>query len=81
MPCDRRRLPRTLHFGNAYQHRTLTTLYTFRAQGQCPSGAEPVAGLVQGADGNLYGTTQNRGEGWANGTVFEITPSGTLTTL
>ena len=40
----------------------------------------PFAGLVQGTDGNLYGTTLEGGaKGY--GTVFKITPSGTLTTL
>ena len=42
-------------------------------------GCVPVDGLVQGADGNFYGTTR---EGGANGqgTVFKITTAGTLTT-
>jgi uncharacterized repeat protein (TIGR03803 family) len=59
---------------------TLTTLYRFCSQGGCTDGSEPAAGLVQAANGNLYGTTE---EGGANnaGTVFKITPSGTLTTL
>jgi uncharacterized repeat protein (TIGR03803 family) len=59
---------------------TLTTLYNFCAQTNCTDGAEPMAGLVQGTDGNLYGTTANGGA--SNfGTVFKITPSGKLTTL
>jgi uncharacterized repeat protein (TIGR03803 family) len=36
--------------------------------------------LVQGIDGDLYGTTQFGGT-YNNGTVFKISPSGTLTTL
>jgi uncharacterized repeat protein (TIGR03803 family) len=34
-------------------------------------------------DGNFYGTASEGGSGgdYGNGTVFEITPSGTLTTL
>ena len=46
----------------------------------CLTAINPYAGLVQGTDGNFYGTTS---EGGANGygTVFKITPSGTLTTL
>ncbi|HEY6271419.1 MAG TPA: choice-of-anchor tandem repeat GloVer-containing protein [Terriglobales bacterium] len=57
---------------------TLTTLYSFCAQLNCSDGDEPVAGLVQGSDGEFYGTTSDSN---GYGTVFEITPSGTLTTL
>jgi uncharacterized repeat protein (TIGR03803 family) len=35
---------------------------------------------VQGSDGNFYGTTYAGGAN-GDGTVFKITPSGTLTTL
>jgi uncharacterized repeat protein (TIGR03803 family) len=45
------------------------------------NGANPyLMFLVQGTDGDLYGTTSSDG---ANGlgTVFKVTPSGTLTTL
>jgi len=60
---------------------TLTTLYTFCSQGGCTDGAAPYGGLVQGADGNFYGTT-SRGSGTnLTGTVFKITTGGTLTTL
>ena len=41
---------------------------------------DPYAGLVQGSDGNFYGTTIAGGAN-SEGTVFKITPSGTLTTL
>jgi len=45
------------------------------------NGQNPVeTTLVQGIDGNLYGTTQFGG-GNGEGTVFKISPSGTLTTL
>jgi uncharacterized repeat protein (TIGR03803 family) len=37
--------------------------------------------FVQGTDGNLYGTTSVGGSNGAYGSVFEITPAGTLTTL
>ncbi|HXM41402.1 MAG TPA: choice-of-anchor tandem repeat GloVer-containing protein [Bryobacteraceae bacterium] len=59
---------------------TLTTLHRFCLQSGCPDGYQPSAGLIQATDGDLYGTT---GGGGANGggTVFKITPSGTLTTL
>jgi uncharacterized repeat protein (TIGR03803 family) len=61
---------------------TLTTLYSFCSQmiTDCTDGAQPWAGLVQGSDGNFYGTTQLGGTAGA-GTAFKITPSGTLTTL
>jgi len=66
---------------------TLTTLYSFCAQPNCTDGSYPFAGLVQGSDGNFYGTAQYGGNlgcgsrGYGCGTVFKITPSGTLTTL
>jgi uncharacterized protein (TIGR03437 family) len=55
----------------------LTTLYTF-APGA--NGYHPYAGLIQAADGNLYGTT-SAGGNFGRGTVFKITTGGTLTTL
>jgi uncharacterized repeat protein (TIGR03803 family) len=65
---------------------TLTTLYSFCAQKNCTDGNAPYAGLMQGTDGNFYGTTVGGGvyncfSGFGCGTVFKITPSGTLTTL
>jgi uncharacterized repeat protein (TIGR03803 family) len=60
----------------------LTTL-----SGLCPAsgctgvhGATPMAGLIQGTNGNFYGTTESGGAN-GSGTVFKITPTGTLTTL
>jgi uncharacterized repeat protein (TIGR03803 family) len=63
----------------------LTTLYNFCAQSNCPDGYSPI-GLVRGNDGNFYGTTDHGGAngdcgGIGCGTVFTITPSGTLTTI
>jgi uncharacterized repeat protein (TIGR03803 family) len=65
----------------------LTTLYVFSGT----DGAYPRAALVQGTDGNLYGTTSYGGTSsncldethnvQGCGTVFKITPAGTLTTL
>jgi uncharacterized repeat protein (TIGR03803 family) len=64
---------------------TLTTLYQF---GRQPTdGLSPYAGLVQGSDGNFYGTTGDGGTNYnsfyrtGEGTVFRISPSGVLTTL
>ena len=44
------------------------------------NGSYPKAALVQGADGNFYGTTEYGGSN-SYGTVFEVTPAGALTTL
>ena len=54
-----------------------TTLVNFNGA----NGAAPQPeGLAQGTDGNLYGTTRQGGAN-NNGTVFKMTPAGTLTTL
>ena len=58
----------------------LTTLYSFCSQSNCPDGAFPYAGLLLATDGNFYGTTSAGGV-HNDGTVFKITPAGTLTTL
>jgi uncharacterized repeat protein (TIGR03803 family) len=54
----------------------LITLYALNYT----DGAYPFAGLLQGSDGNFYGTTYT-GFGVTNGTVFSITPGGTLSNL
>jgi len=66
---------------------TLTTLYNFCSQANCADGSLSYGGLIQGSDGNLYGTTSAGGRDVSCngqlgcGTVFRITPGGTLTTL
>ena len=45
----------------------LTTLHTF----DNTDGANPFGGLVQGTDGNFYGTTYRAGPG-GQGTVFKL---------
>jgi uncharacterized repeat protein (TIGR03803 family) len=57
---------------------TYTSLYSFGSQPN--DGRFPYAGLVQGRDGNFYGTTQNGGTN-GYGTVFRTSPSGTYTSL
>jgi uncharacterized repeat protein (TIGR03803 family) len=55
----------------------LTTLHNFNGT----DGGDPTyAGLVQASDGNFYGTT-TQGGSHNHGTVFKITPTGSLTTL
>jgi uncharacterized repeat protein (TIGR03803 family) len=58
---------------------TLTTLHSFA--GYPSEGAQPMAGLLQATDGNFYGTTYNGGANFQGGTIFKITPGGSLTTL
>jgi uncharacterized repeat protein (TIGR03803 family) len=55
----------------------LTTRYSFTGG---IDGGDPWGGLVQAADGNLYGTTQADGA-YGFGTVFQIAPTGQLATI
>lgn len=43
-------------------------------------GREPVGGLIEGSDGNFYGTTINGGS-TNTGTLFRVTPAGDITYL
>ena len=56
---------------------TFTTLFTFNGT----NGSNAIAPLVQGTDGNFYGTTPAGGGDDFAGTLFKITPEGVLTTL
>jgi uncharacterized repeat protein (TIGR03803 family) len=56
---------------------TLTVLHSFTGGS---NGAYPEAGVIADMAGNLYGTTYGGGAG-GQGTVFQLTPSGTLTVL
>lgn len=60
--------------GNAF-----TTLVHFNGT----NGAKPQAAPIEGSDGNFYGTTPYSSGlgGTAVGTLFQMTPAGTLTTL
>lgn len=68
---------------------SLTTLYTFCQQKNCSDGYSPMAGLMQGLDGDFYGTTAFGGIDRGHfcrvqvgcGTAFKITARGKLTTL
>jgi uncharacterized repeat protein (TIGR03803 family) len=64
---------------------TLTALYNFCSQSNCTDGALPAGGLVQATDGNLYGMTLIGGANCLDnggcGTIFKVTPDGTVTTF
>jgi uncharacterized repeat protein (TIGR03803 family) len=55
-----------------------TSLYSFVGQA---GGGNPAAVLVQGSDGNFYGTTPTGGLLEADPTVFRISSSGSFATL
>jgi uncharacterized repeat protein (TIGR03803 family) len=59
---------------------TLTSLYDFCSLPDCADGAAVYESLAQGPDGDFYGATFGGGAG-NSGTIFKITPTGTLTTL
>lgn len=59
-----------------------TTIYTFCTVNGCPDGFSPFGGLLLATDGNFYGTTSGGGNSNnPQGTVYRITPAGSLTTL
>ncbi len=58
----------------------VTVLYSFGANGSA-DGAYPYAGLVQGSDGSLYGTTYSGGGPANAGTAFKLTTAGVETVL
>jgi uncharacterized repeat protein (TIGR03803 family) len=53
------------------------TLYKFTGS---PDAAQPYAGVVRDASGNLYGTTDTGGD-YGKGTIFKLAPDGTETVL
>ncbi len=83
--------PPTYGYGTVFKMTpagAFTSLYSFGSVNN-PSGAPggdgrgPVGNLTKGADGNLYGTTIYGGyvPDADNGTIFQITTNGALTTL
>lgn len=59
-----------------------TVIHSFSGGGHVTGstdGANPSAGLILGADGNLYGTTRAGGPQFFGGTLFKITKSGVET--
>jgi uncharacterized repeat protein (TIGR03803 family) len=68
-------------YGNVFRISTngaLTSIYSFSGG---IDGMYPPRGLVQGNDGNFYGTTDQGGTNNNDGTAFRLSPDGTLTTL
>jgi|HubBroStandDraft_6_1064221.scaffolds.fasta_scaffold759546_2 hypothetical protein len=75
-------------------HAQLTQLYAFQYDATTvsnyPDGENPLAELIQGADGNYYTTTQSGGSGGCPGgsstipgcgAIVKITPAGALSVL
>jgi uncharacterized repeat protein (TIGR03803 family) len=75
--------------GGASQYGAYGTVYKMTPSGKVTrlhsfeqtDGDNPVSNLVQGTDGNFYGTASYGGKYPNFGTVFKITPSGKFTTL
>lgn len=60
----------------------VAVLHSFAVGGDFSDGGQPRGGLVQGLDGNFYGTTSLGGSpGGGGGTIFQITPAGVFTKL
>ena len=76
----------TTYFGGASNAGTVFELpsgsssVTVLASFNGTNGSHPVGGLMQGSDGNFYGTTTYGGVG-GRGTVFQVPPAGVLSTL
>ena len=69
--------------GTVYKMTTagnVTVVYQFEACGLGTTGCNPAAGLVQGTDGNYYGTALSGGTN-NQGVVFKVTPGGAYTVL
>jgi uncharacterized repeat protein (TIGR03803 family) len=67
-------------FGSVFKITTAGTFTLLHSFNGVSEGELPVAPPIQGTDGNYYGTTSNGG-GEVFGTVYKMTPSGTLTTI
>jgi uncharacterized repeat protein (TIGR03803 family) len=55
---------------------SFATVHSFCSESNCADGIGSASPLIQGTDGNLYGTTNGN-----SGTAFKLTPAGELTTL
>lgn len=74
----------TFGFGTVFRvtpDNEVTVLVNFTGNTGAAIGAHPKGGLVEGSDGNLWGTTEQGGT-TGNGTVFKLNPSsGTFQTV
>ena len=72
------------YYGTAFKittQGTMTILHNFWDGSTGYDGYSPNAGLTLGSDGNFYGTTSDGGNSTNNGTIFRMTPQGTVTVL
>jgi uncharacterized repeat protein (TIGR03803 family) len=82
-------LPDASYHGHGYGtgfHLTTNGAVTLLTVFGNTNGAHPSGGLVLGTDGSFYGTTSHGGNGISGGfpgygTIFKMTPDGTLTNL
>ena len=70
----------TYHDGTVFSITTNGVFQTLVTLNYLTNGSLPQAALAQGADGNFYGTTESGGPN-SEGTVFQMTAGGALTTL
>jgi len=67
-------------YGTVYRLSTSGSVTTLHAFTDGTDGGNPYAGLLQGSDGNFYGTTETGGTGGA-GTIYQLASSGSFATL
>ena len=72
--------PPALGGGTIFRVDPATASFTTRYRFSGPDGSDPVAPLIQGTDGLIYGTTLSGGA-FGLGTVFSLDSADTLTTL
>jgi uncharacterized repeat protein (TIGR03803 family) len=73
-------------FGTVYRMTPDGIMTVLARLGSDSQGTGGVAGLIEGTDGNLYGTTFSGGSGGGGGgvgggTVYRVTPQGQFTTM